>query len=202
MPITLRQGARVIEDSRRLRLAWSDQGRQGGVRPWGPMSRLQLSLSSDVLIAIGSVSAQWATLEYYMARTTLRCAEKFQNPVSEFFKRVAFVERREAFLESLTWPSVPPEVKEAGVKLIDRIKLAEQNRHTIIHGMASEYTTAEGDPLPANSPKILIAREHPKHWFAERFTLAQIEAIANEIADINGDLLNLYFYLFEAGPPP
>jgi hypothetical protein len=29
-PITLRQGTRVIEDSQRLRLAWSDQGRQGG----------------------------------------------------------------------------------------------------------------------------------------------------------------------------
>jgi len=30
-PITLRKGARVIEDSRRLRMAsWSDQGRQGG----------------------------------------------------------------------------------------------------------------------------------------------------------------------------
>jgi hypothetical protein len=30
IPITLRQGARVIEDSRRLRLAWADKGRQGG----------------------------------------------------------------------------------------------------------------------------------------------------------------------------
>jgi hypothetical protein len=29
-PITLRQGARVIEDSRRVRLAWSDKGRSGG----------------------------------------------------------------------------------------------------------------------------------------------------------------------------
>ena len=29
-PITLRQGARVIEDSRRLRMAWSDKGRAGG----------------------------------------------------------------------------------------------------------------------------------------------------------------------------
>jgi hypothetical protein len=29
-PITLRQGARVIEDSRRLRVAWSDKGRHGG----------------------------------------------------------------------------------------------------------------------------------------------------------------------------
>src|SRR5262249_44687847 len=29
-PITLRQGARVIEDSRRLRMAWSDEGRRGG----------------------------------------------------------------------------------------------------------------------------------------------------------------------------
>jgi hypothetical protein len=30
VPITLRHGTRVIEDSRRLRFAWSDQGRQGG----------------------------------------------------------------------------------------------------------------------------------------------------------------------------
>ena len=30
IPIILRQGARVIEDSRRLRLAWSDKGRTGG----------------------------------------------------------------------------------------------------------------------------------------------------------------------------
>jgi hypothetical protein len=30
-PVTLRQGARVIEDSRRLRLVrWTDKGRQGG----------------------------------------------------------------------------------------------------------------------------------------------------------------------------
>jgi hypothetical protein len=28
--ITLRQGARVIEDSRRTRLVWSDKGREGG----------------------------------------------------------------------------------------------------------------------------------------------------------------------------
>jgi len=28
-PITLRQGARVLEDSRRLRLTWSDKGQQG-----------------------------------------------------------------------------------------------------------------------------------------------------------------------------
>ena len=31
IPITLRQGTRVIEDSRRLRLAWADKGRQGGL---------------------------------------------------------------------------------------------------------------------------------------------------------------------------
>ena len=29
--IMLRQGARVTEDSRRLRLAWTDKGRQGGL---------------------------------------------------------------------------------------------------------------------------------------------------------------------------
>src|SRR5262249_61088164 len=43
VPITLRQGAHVIEDSRRLRLAWTNKGRQGvkprskhTVTPMGP----------------------------------------------------------------------------------------------------------------------------------------------------------------------
>jgi hypothetical protein len=63
--------------------------------------------------------------------------------------------------------------------------------------MASEYTTAEGR-LPAEATKILIAREHPKYWFAEHFTVGQIEAIADEIADINGDLLRLFMYLYGA----
>jgi hypothetical protein len=165
------------------------------------MSRFQLSLSPEVLIAIGSVSAQWATLEYYMARTTLGCVEKFQNPMSVLFKKTAFFERREAFYESLTWPNVTPEIQEAGVDLVDRISQAEDKRHTIIHGMASEYTT-EGARLPADSPKILIAREHPKYWFGERFTVGQIEAIADEIADINGDLLRLYLYLYAALQQP
>ena len=31
-PITLRQGARVIEDSRRTRTAWTETGREGGGR--------------------------------------------------------------------------------------------------------------------------------------------------------------------------
>jgi hypothetical protein len=35
-PSTLRQGARVVEDSRSLRLAWSDKGRQDG--RWGALS--------------------------------------------------------------------------------------------------------------------------------------------------------------------
>ena len=80
------------------------------------------------------------------------------------------------------------------MKLIERIAQAENKRHTIIHGMASE-TTAEGR-LPAEATKILIAREHPKYWFAQHFTVGQIEAIADEIADINGDLLRLFLYLY------
>jgi hypothetical protein len=36
-PITLRQGARVIEDSRRVRLAWSDKDRECSImRDGGP----------------------------------------------------------------------------------------------------------------------------------------------------------------------
>jgi hypothetical protein len=97
----------------------------------------------DMLDAAGKIQEQ--TLEYYMARTTLRCAEKFKNPLSGLFNNVAFVQRREAFYESLTWPSVPRGVREAGVKLIDRIKLAEQNRHTIITAWRAN-TQPQRDP--------------------------------------------------------
>jgi hypothetical protein len=124
--------------------------------------------------------------------------EKFRNQLSCHFNKTGFFERREAFYESLTWPNVPPEIKEAGVKLIERIAQAENKRHTIIHGMASE---AEG-PQPTEATRILIAREHSKYWFAEHFTVGQIEAIADEIADINGDLLRLLMYLYGAERHP
>jgi hypothetical protein len=39
-------------------------------------------------------------------------------------------------------------------------------------------------------------RDHPKHWFAEQFTVEQIAAIANEIASINADMVKLYISLF------
>ena len=73
------------------------------------------NLDRPILITVSSPRAAPATLEYYMARTTLGCVEKFQNQLSShfnktafFFNKTAFFERREAFFESLTWPNVPP----------------------------------------------------------------------------------------------
>jgi hypothetical protein len=184
-------------------LSDGDKKHEDGQRSLNTMTsnRFQLSLSDEVLIAIGSVSAQWATLEYYMARATIGCSEKFKNPLSKSFKKTGFGDRREAFAEALTQSNVPPEIQDAGERLIARIASAEDKRHTIVHGMASELTTGDG-PLPAGAVKVLIAREHPKYWFAEHFTIGQITAIVDEIADINGDLLRLYLYLYGAAPRP
>jgi hypothetical protein len=55
--------------------------------------------------------------------------------------------------------------------------------------VGSTATHAYGEPPQNPSPRT---REHPKYWFADHFTVGQIEAIADEIADINGDLLSLY----------
>jgi hypothetical protein len=46
----LRQGARVIEDSRHLRLAWADKGRQGGLTAWDTLERSAVSATHHILI--------------------------------------------------------------------------------------------------------------------------------------------------------
>jgi hypothetical protein len=160
-------------------------------------TRYVLNLSPEVLIAIGSVSAQFATLEFYMARTTVGFIERFNNRQSKQFSSISFVGRRNAFSESAEYPNVPVGLREAVVKLVARIMAVENKRHTIIHGMANESSTPDG-PLPADADKILISRDHPKHYFADRFSVAQITAIADEIADINGDLLQMYFSIYGA----
>jgi hypothetical protein len=54
-----------------------------------------LNLGDDVLIAIGSVSAQWATLEYYMSRATHSCCNKHGNPLPKLIGGT-FGQRRDA----------------------------------------------------------------------------------------------------------
>ena len=47
--------------------------------------------------------------------------------------------------------------------------------------------------LSATSDKIIsLLRDHPKHYFAERLTVAQIMDIAHEIQGINEDMVKLY----------
>jgi hypothetical protein len=53
-------------------------------------------------------------------------------------------------------------------------------RHKIIHGMANEDSP---DDRPASEEKVHIMRDHPKHYFSERYSVPQILAIADEIAD-------------------
>jgi hypothetical protein len=112
--------------------------------------RYVLNLTDEVLIAIGSVSAQWATLEYYLARTTGTLAERGNNPVSKLAARIAFLERRNAFVASAEWPNVPANVKLRVKELADRMEQAENKRHKIIHGMANE----DYDPVSPLTGKI------------------------------------------------
>jgi hypothetical protein len=155
--------------------------------------RYALNVSNETLIAIGTVSAQWATLEYYMASTTRGCLQKFGNPESKLSQKTAFLERRVAFQQAFMWPNVPQALRDSANRLVDRITCAEDKRHKIIHGMANEDSP---DDRPASEEKVHIMRDHPKHYFSERYSVPQILAIADEIADINGDMLALYFYVW------
>jgi hypothetical protein len=162
--------------------------------------RYALNLSGETLAAIGTVSAQWATLEYYLSSTTRGCIQRFKNPESKLSLKTAFSERRNAFQEAFMWSNVPQPLRESASRLVDRIVQAEEKRHKIIHGMANEDSP---DDLPVNEESVHIMRDHPKHYFSERYSIPQILAIADEIADINGDMLAMYFYLWAGigGPP-
>src|SRR5262249_7742974 len=107
----------------------------------------------------------------------------------------AFLERRTAFVEAFSWPNVPNNVTVIAISLADRIKSAEEKRHMVIHGMANEYTIGpESDRLPSEALKINIIRDHPKHFYCEIHSVREIEMIADDLAAINGDLMQLYFW--------
>jgi hypothetical protein len=89
--------------------------------------RYALNLSNETLIAIGTVSAQWATLEYYMASTTRGCLQKFGNPESKLSQKTAFLERRVAFQQAFMWPNVPQALRDSANRLVDRITCMEKD---------------------------------------------------------------------------
>jgi hypothetical protein len=159
-------------------------------------------LSDDVLIAIGAVSAQWATLEYYMSRATHSCCNIHGNPLPKLIGGT-FVQRRDAFIEAFKGQNVAPNTKERALDLADRIKTAENKRHKIIHGMANEAADHGDEEIPsAPRDKIIsILRDHPQHYFAERLTVAQITDIASEIEGINTDMQELYVSLWLSRSP-
>src|SRR5258705_1282352 len=94
------------------------------------------------------------------------------------------------------WQNVPEAAQQVATEIADKIQAVENSRHKIIHRMANEYTDDFGDPLPAPYDSVLILRDHPKHFFAERMSVGEITDIASEIAHINARMVNLYFYLW------
>jgi|ERR1700704_3922217 hypothetical protein len=154
-----------------------------------------VDLGNDVLIAIGSVSAEWATLEFYMSRVTHSACTRYGKEPPATLASMSFVERRKAFCRAFEGANVPEDERKFAQEIADKIKLAENKRHTIIHGMANEFAD-NGEDLATSDKVVTIMRDHPKHWFAEQFTVEQIAAIANEIASINADMVKLYISLF------
>jgi hypothetical protein len=145
---------------------------------------MKSDLSDDLLRAIGAVSAQWAVLEYQMSRATVACLTKFSNDPSKgvaALNKLSFAARRGLFEDALNGPDVTPSVKIEGSKLLARIKGIENERHKIVHGMAEEL-----DPI---HPEILFSRTMGELWFSERFTVADIEAIADRIGDLHLEIL-------------
>jgi hypothetical protein len=144
------------------------------------IDNMKSGLSDDLLRAIGSVSAQWAVLEYQMSRATVAGLTAFGNTGSKQLNSLSFLARRVAFEDALSWSNVPSSVQGEGYDLVDRIEKIENDRHKIIHGMAEEI-----DPI---HPEVLFSRTTEVLWFSQRFTVAEIERIADRIGDLNLDI--------------
>jgi hypothetical protein len=56
-------------------------------------------------------------------------------------------------------------------------------------------------PVATGDKIISFLRDHPKHYFAERLTVAQITDIAGEIQGINTDMQELYVSLWLSRGP-
>ena len=111
--------------------------------------RYDLGLGDDALCAIGRVSAQWAVLEYYLARTTIALAQVFGT--SNAADNISFAARRTVFQNVLQCKCVPSEVRTTGVGLVNRMQAVENRRHRIVHGMANEFAGSPEDQPPRNS---------------------------------------------------
>jgi hypothetical protein len=153
-------------------------------------------LGNDVLIAIGSVSAEWATLEYYMSRVTLSAYDKYGKAPSRSLASISFYERQKAFRHAFEGENVAEDERKFAQEIADKIGLAENKRHKIIHGMANAVSRNDVEDFTSPDKVFTFLRDHPKHFFAERFTVDEIAAIASEIASINADMVKLYFSLW------
>jgi hypothetical protein len=146
------------------------------------------NLSDDLLRAIGAVSAEWAVLEYEMSRATVACLTAHGNAASKNLDNLSFLARRVAFEDSLSWSNVPSSIQSDGFSLSDRIEKTENDRHRIIHGMAEAFEV--------NQPEILFSRTMGVLWFADRFTVRQIEEIADRIKRLREDIAVFGAYLW------
>jgi hypothetical protein len=153
---------------------------------------MKSDLSDDLLRAIGAVSAQWAVLEYQMSRATVASLTAYGNQASKQLNSLSFLARRVAFKDALTWSNVPSSVQDEGYDLANRIEEIEAERHKIIHGMAEQVDLIH--------PEILFSRTMEDLWFSERFTVAEIEAIADRISDLSLDVFTFAVRLWCSRP--
>jgi hypothetical protein len=82
-------------------------------------------LGNDVLIAIGSVSAEWATLEYYMSRVTLSAYDKYGKAPSKSLASISFYERQKAFRHAFEGENVAEDKRKFAQEIADKIGPAE-----------------------------------------------------------------------------
>lgn len=136
--------------------------------------RIGTELTDEELIAIGTVTIQWAYLEHAVFINMLALSEK-EIPKEAF--SADFSRRLDKWKELIKTNITKKREKERLLNLVRRIAAIARTRHRISHGI--------WDWLPDNPKKINASSFKPTREFKEGFDLQKLIKFGEDLGEIN-----------------
>lgn len=134
-------------------------------------------LTENELMAVASITIQWARLEHLLYARTDQMATKAGIPLPSEAGKVAFNRRLTAWLQLARSDVVPSAQRKANLSLHGRIARAAKRRDAITHGL---WHFDQSEPV-----KLTASSFHVTMGFRESFDLEKLRKLEAEIGEIN-----------------
>lgn len=145
--------------------------------------RVDLELREDELRALGSVAAQWGFLENLLLELAKHLARALgEDHLSKEFDSDSFRSRSRALRELVDRAMANDPDRDRLIALLNRASSLQGERQRLIHGVI-EWDEADRDTLNVQTHK----NPNGAAW---NVNAADIEAVANKIAEVNCLIVN------------